>query len=87
MRLRRRPAVGALTFVTRTGCSLCAEAEPVVRRLAERARVPLEVGDVDADPALAHWSDHVPVVLLDGVEHSRLWVDEGVLAKALGVRV
>jgi hypothetical protein len=27
------------------------------------------------------------VVLLDGVEHSRWWVDQALLAKALGVRV
>jgi len=67
---------------------MCAEAEPVVRRLADRAGVRLEVRDVDADPAdrLA-WSDHVPVVLLDGVEHARWWVDEAALAKALRVRV
>lgn len=87
MRLRRRPGVGTLTFVTRAGCSLCAEAQPVVERLAARAAVTLEVADVDADPALAVWSDHVPVVLLDGAEHSRWWVDAQALAKALGVRV
>jgi glutaredoxin len=60
----------------------------VVQRLAERAGVELAVSDVDADPALKEqWSDHVPVVLLDGVEHSRWWVDQGPLAKALGVRL
>jgi hypothetical protein len=73
--------------VTRQGCTLCAEAQPVVERLAARAGVPLVVADVDADPALSGWSDHVPVVLLDGVEHSRWWVEEKALAKALGVRV
>ena len=67
---------------------MCEEAEPVVRRLAERAGVPLDVRDVDDDPAdrLA-WSDHVPVVLLDGVLHARWWVDEGDLARALRVRL
>jgi hypothetical protein len=87
VRLRRRGAVGTLTFVTRAGCSLCAEAQPVVERLVGRAGAVLEVLDVDRDPALAVWSDHVPVVLLDGVEHSRWWVDAAGLAKALGVRV
>jgi hypothetical protein len=62
---------------------MCAEALPVVERVAARAGVPLSVLDVDADPALAEHSDHVPVVLLDGVVHSRWWVDEKVLAKAL----
>ncbi len=56
----------------------------MVRRLAERAGVPLEVRDVDADPAdLARWSDKVPVVLLDGVEHAYWDVDERVLRTAL----
>lgn len=55
-----------------------------MRRLAEQAGVPLEVRDVDADPAdrLA-WSDHVPVVLLDGQVHARWWVDEAALSRAL----
>ena len=87
MRLRKRTSIGTLTFVTRAGCTLCAEAQPVVERLAVRAGVELDVRDVDADTALQVWSDHVPVVLLDGVEHSRWWVDQTALAKALNVRV
>jgi hypothetical protein len=66
---------------------MCAEAQPVVERLASRAGVPMEVRDVDSDPALQVWSDHVPVVLLDGVEHSRWWVDETALRRALRGRV
>jgi hypothetical protein len=62
---------------------MCGEALVVVQRLAVEKGVPLEVLDVDADAALAQWSDHVPVVLLDGVEHSRWWVDEGALRTAL----
>jgi glutaredoxin len=58
-----------------------------VERLADRAGVPVQVVDVDADPAQREWSDHVPVVLLDGVEHSRWWVDEQRLGRALGLRV
>ena len=73
--------------MTRAGCSMCAEAQPVVERLVRRAGVPLRVVDVDADPALAEWSDHVPVVLLDGVPHSRWWVAEAALRKALSGRV
>ena len=87
MRLRKRGPVTTLTFITRKGCTLCADAQPVVRRLADKAGVTLEVRDVDGEPGLAVWSDHVPVVLLDGIEHSRWWVDQTALAKALGVRV
>ena len=62
---------------------MCAEAQPIVERVAARAGVPLTVLDVDADPALAEHSDHVPVVLIDGVVHSRWYVDEQALRKAL----
>lgn len=74
-----------VTFVTRSGCHLCAEAEPVVQRMAAAAGVAYERRDVDADPTdRARWSDHVPVVLLDGVEHSYWFVDEAKLRAALG---
>ena len=83
MRLRRRrPEL--VTFLTRTGCSLCEQALPVVERVAAQAGVPVEVRDVDADPAdRERWSDHVPVVLLDGEEHSYWYVDEATLRTAL----
>ena len=55
-----------------------------MHRLAAGAGVPVEVRDVDADPAdRAAWSDHVPVVLLDGEQHSMWFVDEDALARAL----
>ena len=82
LRRSSRPSSGVL--VTRQGCTLCAEAEPVVARAAADAGLPLEVRDVDADPDdLARWSDKVPVVLLDGVEHAYWTVDETVLRRAL----
>jgi len=87
VRWGRRSPVTLVTLVTRQGCSLCTEAEPVVARLAAAAGVPLEVRDIDGEPALAEWSDHVPVVLLDGVEHSRWWVEERALRDALRGRV
>jgi hypothetical protein len=63
---------------------MCAQALPVVQRLAADAGVPVEVRDVDASAAdRARWSDHVPVVLLDGEQHSMWFVDEATLAKAL----
>jgi hypothetical protein len=55
-----------------------------VRRLAADAGVAVEVRDVDADPAdRERWTDHVPVVLLDGRQHSLWFVDEDALAAAL----
>jgi glutaredoxin len=81
---RRRTPPRTVTLVTREGCTLCATAEPVVRRAAEQAGTAYEVRDVDADPALrAAYTDKVPVVLLDGVEHAYWQVDEQVLRRAL----
>ena len=55
-----------------------------MQRLAADAGVPVEVRDVDADPAdRARWTDHGPVVLLDGEQHSLWYVDEDLLARAL----
>ncbi|MCU1691812.1 MAG: glutaredoxin 2 [Frankiales bacterium] len=70
--------------MTRADCSLCSAAEPVVRRAAQDAGLVLQVLDVDADPALREaYTDKVPVVLLDGVEHAYWTVDEAVLRRAL----
>ena len=84
MRLRRARRPEVVVLVTRDGCTLCAQAEPVVARAAADAGVRYEVRDVDADRALrAAYTDKVPVVLLDGVEHAYWTVDEKVLRRAL----
>ena len=89
MRLRRRRPTRRtpelVTLVTRSGCHLCELAEPVVAAAARDAGVALAILDVDADPALRAWSDKVPVVLLDGVEHAFWQVDERALRAALGL--
>lgn len=83
---RRRPRPTSVALVTRAGCTLCAQAEPVVVRAAADAGLVLELRDVDDDPDdLARWSDKVPVVLLDGTEHACWRIDERRLRKALGL--
>ncbi|MCW2605546.1 MAG: putative redoxin [Frankiales bacterium] len=80
----RRLRPSSVALVTREGCTLCAAAEPVVRRAAVDAGLVLQVLDVDADPELrAAYTDKVPVVLLDGVEHAYWQVDEKTLRRAL----
>ena len=71
-------------LITRAGCTLCEKAEPVVAQAAADAGLPLEVRDVDADPQdLAQWSEMVPVVLVDGVQHAFWRIDERRLRRAL----
>lgn len=75
----------SIVFVTRLGCHLCEEAEPLVRRLAAQIGVAVAVQDIDADPALLHeYSERIPVVigpsdlvLAEGI------IDESELRKAL----
>ncbi|MCW2690027.1 MAG: hypothetical protein JWR37_4917 [Mycobacterium sp.] len=78
-----RPAHTAqVTLLTRDGCGIC---EGVRRRLTELAGelgFDLTTTDVDAEaaagaPALrAEFGDRLPVVLLDGAEHSYWEIDE-----------
>jgi glutaredoxin len=65
-----------LQLMTRAGCHLCeTAAETLTRIAAEFGEVPAAI-DVDSDPQLqAEYGDRVPVVLLDGREHSYFTVD------------
>ncbi len=71
-----------VTLLTRDGCGLCEQAARQLQELAAELGFELTVTDVDADaaggdPALrAEYGDRLPVVLLDGVEHSYWEVDE-----------
>jgi hypothetical protein len=76
-----------LQLLTREGCHLCEEAAATLAQLAAEAglEAPASV-DVDADPALqAEYGDRVPVVLLDGREHSYFAVDVPRLRHDLGL--
>ena len=82
--LGRPPRPRSVVLLTRAGCHLCEQAEPIVARAAADAGVPLEVRDVDASASdHERWTDKVPVVLLDGVEHAYWTIREDVLRRAL----
>jgi glutaredoxin len=71
-----------VVLLTRDGCGLCERAADQLRRLADELGFELSVTDVDTaaaggDSALrAEFGDRLPVVLLDGGEHSYWEVDE-----------
>lgn len=71
----------SLTLLTRVGCSACERAQRELVTLADEFGVSLTVTDVDeaaiTDSSLrAEFGDRLPVVLLDGQEHSYWEVDE-----------
>jgi glutaredoxin len=62
--------------MVRAGCHLCATAAETLERIGGEAGLTPELVDVDGDPELqAEYGDRVPVVLLDGREHSYFTVD------------
>lgn len=69
-------------LLTREGCTICSAAATRLAKLAHELSFELTVTDVDAaaaagDSALrAEFGDRLPVVLLDGAEHSYWEVDE-----------
>ncbi|RJO76557.1 glutaredoxin family protein [Nocardia panacis] len=71
----------SVTLLTRAGCGLCVRALDQLRGIC--ADFGIEPGAIDVDeiastnPALrAEFGDRLPVVLLDGREHSYFDVDE-----------
>jgi glutaredoxin len=79
-------------LLTRDGCSICARVHARLAELAGELGFDLSTTDVDAmalagDPALrAEFGDRLPVILLDGREHSYWDVDEPRLRADLAAR-
>lgn len=71
-----------MQLLTREGCPMCLAAATRLAELADELGFELTLTDVDVaaaagEPALrAEFGDRLPVVLLDGAEHSYWEVDE-----------
>jgi hypothetical protein len=69
-------------LLTREGCTICTGAATRLRQMADELGFELAITDVDAAAAAgdsslrAEFGDRLPVVLLDGAEHSYWEVDE-----------
>ena len=92
-RAQRRGRPGnrrSVELLTRDGCTICTGAATLLAKLADELGFALTITDVDAaavagDPALrAEFGDRLPVVLLDGAEHSYWEVDERQVAGRSG---
>lgn len=78
--------VHTVTLLTREGCGSCVRVHGQILPLCEGAGARLEVVDVDraADRELVmEYGDRLPVVLLDGAEHSCWEVDNDELLEDL----
>jgi glutaredoxin len=74
-----------LQLLVRDGCHLCEAAAEALGPVAVEAGLDVVAVDVDADPELrAEYGDRVPVLLLDGREHSYFTVDLPRLRRDLG---
>ena len=71
-----------ITLLTRAGCSICERMHARLDELSGELEFDLNTTDVDAEatngrPGLrAEYGDRLPVVLLDGAEHSYWELDE-----------
>lgn len=74
-----------VTLVGKPECHLCDDARGVVEEVCGALGVPWEEKDITRDEALnrAYW-EQIPVVLIDGEQHTFWRVDPGRLRKALG---
>jgi len=73
-----------VTLIGKPDCHLCDDAQIVVERVCAEAGVPWEWKDITQDPGLhdQYW-EQIPVVLVDGEQHTFWRVDGDRLRKAL----
>ncbi|MEV0211283.1 glutaredoxin family protein [Streptomyces sp. NPDC050788] len=84
--LRRRPAPHErlVTLIGKPDCHLCDDARLVVDKVCGELGVPWEERDITRDQGLydEYW-EQIPVVLVDGRQHTFWRVDERRLRKEL----
>jgi glutaredoxin len=73
-----------VTLIGKPGCHLCDDARVVVEKVAAEVGAVVEEQDITQDEALyARYWEQVPVVLVDGAQHTFWRVDEKRLRAAL----
>jgi hypothetical protein len=78
------PAVRTVTLIVKPGCHLCDDARHVVAKVAAETGARVTEQDITRDAALydRYW-EQIPVVLVDGEQHTFWRVDEARLRAAL----
>lgn len=73
-----------ITLLGKPGCHLCDDARQVVSRVADDLGTPWEERSILDDAALLEaYAEQIPVVLIDGRQHTFWRVDEARLRAAL----
>jgi hypothetical protein len=80
----RPPQDRLVTLIRKPGCHLCDDAQLVIEKVCADLGVPWEQKSIDDDPQLhdQYW-EQIPVVLIDGDQHTFWRVNEDRLRKAL----
>ena len=83
-RRKATPQERLVTLIRKPGCHLCDDAEAVIEKVCDELGVPWDRKDITEDKALhdQYW-EQIPVVLVDGRQHTFWRVDEGRLRKEL----
>ncbi|WP_093905460.1 glutaredoxin family protein [Streptomyces sp. cf386] len=80
----KSPRERLVTLIRKPGCHLCDDAQIVIEKVCADLGVPWEQKDITQDPQLhdQYW-EQIPVVLVDGAQHTFWRVNEDRLRKAL----
>ncbi|MCX4858025.1 glutaredoxin family protein [Streptomyces canus] len=80
----RLPEERLVTLIRKPGCHLCDDAQSVIEKVCGDLGVPWEQKSIDEDPQLhdQYW-EQIPVVLVDGEQHTFWRVNEDRLRRAL----
>ncbi|MGN5379698.1 glutaredoxin family protein [Streptomyces lasalocidi] len=83
-RRKAAPHERLITLVRKPGCHLCDDAQQVIEKVSGDLGVPFELKDITQDKALhdQYW-EQIPVVLVDGEQHTFWRVNEERLRRAL----
>ncbi|MDX3247047.1 MULTISPECIES: glutaredoxin family protein [unclassified Streptomyces] len=83
-RRKAAPHERVVTLIRKSGCHLCDDAERVIEKVCTELGVPWEQKDIAEDRRLydEYW-EQIPVVLVDGRQHTFWRVDEDRLRKEL----
>ncbi|KUL54660.1 glutaredoxin family protein [Streptomyces sp. NRRL S-1521] len=81
---KKKPAERTVTLIGKPGCHLCDDAQRVIEKVCGDLGASWEKKDITEDEELhrAYW-EQIPVVLVDGEQHTFWRVDEARLRREL----